>query len=246
MLIESEGMEKRHFYISNNKIQIPAILWGNQSEKLLIEVHGNLSDKEDTVISMMAQKAVGKGYQALSFDLPMHGERADEEYACIPENCVSDLAAIYEYAKSLVPDIYLFACSMGAYFSLLSYHDIKIKRSLFLSPIVNMERIISNMMEGFQLSEERLKAEHEIRLPTGQTLEWTYYCYVKENPICFEWKVPTAILYGSDDNLSEWEDISAFAERYQSTVKVLEHGEHYFHTEEQLKVFDTWVEENLL
>lgn len=94
----SERMEKRHFYISNNKIRIPAILWGKQSKKLLIEVHGNLSNKEDAVISMMAQKAVEKGYQALSFDLPMHGERVNGEYACIPENCVSDLAAVYEFA----------------------------------------------------------------------------------------------------------------------------------------------------
>jgi len=98
-------MVKRHFYISNNEILIPAILWGKQSEKLLIEVHGNLSNKEDTVIFMMAQKAVEKGYQALSFDLPVHGERVNEEYACIPENCVSDLVTVYEYAKSLAPDI---------------------------------------------------------------------------------------------------------------------------------------------
>ncbi|KKG73674.1 alpha/beta hydrolase [Methanosarcina mazei] len=239
-------MDKRHFYILNNKIRIPAILWGKQSEKLLIEVHGNLSSKEDTVISMMAQKAVEKGYQALSFDLPMHGERVDEEYACIPENCVSDLAAIYEYAKSLASDIHLFACSMGAYFSLLAYHDLNIKQSLFLSPIVDMERIISKMMESFQVSEERLKAEHEIRLPNGQVLEWNYYCYVRENPIRFEWKVPTAILYGSDDKLTELDEISTLADRYQSKVKVLEHGEHYFHTEEQLKVFDKWADENLL
>ncbi|WP_243685293.1 hypothetical protein [Methanosarcina barkeri] len=53
-------MEKRHFYISNNKIRIPAVLWGKQSEKLLIEVHGNLSNKEDTVISMMHKKPLKK------------------------------------------------------------------------------------------------------------------------------------------------------------------------------------------
>ncbi|MCO5381092.1 MAG: alpha/beta hydrolase [Methanosarcina barkeri] len=175
--------KKKHFYISNNEIRIPAIQWGKKSEKLLIEVHGNLSNKEDTVISLMAQKAVTKGYQVLSFDLPMHGERVDEEYACIPENCVSDLTAVYEYTKSLASEIHLFACSMGAYFSLLAYHNFDIKKSLFLSPIVNMERIIRNMMVGFQVSEEKLKTEHEIRLPIGQKLEWNYYCYVKENPI---------------------------------------------------------------
>lgn len=239
-------MEKKHFYISNKKNPIPAILWGKQSENLLIAVHGNLSNKEDTVISMLAQKAIAKGYQVLSFDLPTHGERLDEKYACVPENCVSDLLSVYEYAKSFASDIHLFACSMGAYLSLLAYHNFDIKQSLFLSPIVNMERIIHNMMEGFQVNEERLKAEHEIQLPIGQKLEWNYYCYVKENPISFEWKVPTAILYGSDDNLSEWEEISAFAARYQATVQVLEHGEHYFHTEQQLQVFDQWADANLL
>lgn len=239
-------MEKKHFYISNRKTRIPAMLWGKQSENLLIAVHGNLSNKEDTVISMLAQKAIAKGYQVLSFDLPMHGERLDEKYACVPENCVSDLLSVYEYAKSFASDIHLFACSMGAYFSLLAYHNFDIKQSLFLSPIVNMERIIHNMMEGFQVNEERLKAEHEIQLPIGQKLEWNYYCYVKENPISFEWKVPTTILYGSDDNLSEWEEIAAFAARYQATVQVLEHGEHYFHTEQQLQVFDQWADANLL
>ncbi len=239
-------MEKTHFNISNNKISIPAILWGKPGAKLLIEVHGNLSDKEDTVISILAEKAVAKGYQVLSFDLPGHGERADDNYECIPQNCVSDLLAVYKYARSLASDISLFACSMGAYFSLLAYHDFDIKQCLFLSPVLNMERIIRNMMEGFQVSEERLQVEKQIPLPIGQTLDWDYYCYVKKNPVCFDWKMPTAILYGADDNLSEWKEISVFAKRYQAEVKVLEHGEHYFHTEEQLQVFESWADDNLL
>ncbi|AKB25302.1 Alpha/beta hydrolase [Methanosarcina sp. MTP4] len=239
-------MEKTHFNISNNKISIPAILWGKPGAKLLIEVHGNLSNKEDTVISILAQKAVAKGYQVLSFDLPGHGERTGDNYECIPQNCVSDLLAVYKYARSLASDISLFACSMGAYFSLLAYHDFDIKQCLFLSPVVNMERIIRNMMEAFQVSEERLQVEKQIPLPIGQTLDWDYYCYVKKNSVCFDWKIPTAILYGSGDDLSEWKEISVFAERYQAEVKVLEHGEHYFHTEEQLQVFEAWADDNLL
>lgn len=239
-------MEKKYFYISNNITNIPAILWGKSSTKLLIEVHGNLSNKEDTVISMLAQKAVKKGYQVLSFDLPKHGERVDNDYACIPPNCVSDLVTVYEYAKSLASDISLSACSMGAYFSLLAYHDFEIKQCLYLSPIVNMERIIGNMMEGFQVSEERLKAEKQIKLPIGETLDWDYYCYVRKNPISFDWRIATAILYGSDDKLCEWKELSAFAARYQAAVKVLNHGEHYFHTEEQLRAFDIWVDEILI
>ncbi|NLT13813.1 MAG: alpha/beta hydrolase, partial [Clostridiales bacterium] len=182
---------------------------------------------------------------ALSFDLPKHGERANEAYACNPWNCVSDLTAVFEFARSLSPDISLFACSMGAYFSLLAYHNFDIKQSLFLSPVVNMERIIQNMMKGFQVNEERLKKERQIFLPIGQTLDWDYYSYVRDNPVC-DWNIPTAILYGSDDNVTAWIELSAFSEKYSATVKVLEQGEHYFHTEEQLRVFDAWADENLL
>jgi pimeloyl-ACP methyl ester carboxylesterase len=239
-------MDKQKLTIPNENIAIPAMLWGKASARLLIEVHGNLSNKEDTVISLMAQKAVARSYQVLSFDLPGHGERADADYACIPENCVSDLGAVYRYARSIAPEISLFACSMGTYFSLLAYHNLAIRQSLFLSPVVNMEQVIANMMQAFGVCEERLKAEKIIPLPIGQTLDWDYYCYVRANPIRFEWKPPTAILYGSADNVSEREEISAFAARYGAAVKVLENGEHYFHTEDQLRVFGEWADENLM
>lgn len=237
-------MDKKHFYITNKEIRIPVVLWGEPASKFLIEVHGNLSNKEDTVISIMAEEAVQKGYQALSFDLPMHGERKDEFYACSPWNCISDLMAVFNYAKSLSTYISLFACSMGAYFSLLAYRNSDIRQSLFLSPVVNMERIIQNMMAGFQVSEDRLKKERQIPLPIGQTLDWDYYSYVRENFVN-DWNIPTAILYGSDDDVTEWNEIQAFKSRFKADVMILDHGEHYFHTEEQLRVFDAWAEENL-
>lgn len=238
-------MEKKHFYIQNNNMRIPAVLWGKPSDKLLIAVHGNLSNKEDTVISMMAQIALEKGYQALSFDMPEHGGRVGEDYPCNPENCVSDLTAVYEYAKTLAPDISLFACSMGAYFSLLAYHNEAIKQALFLSPVVNMVRIIRNMMAAFDVSDEKLRTRGQIILPIGQTLDWNYYSYTQANPIVFKWANPISILYGSADSISEWEEVSGFAERYGAALKVLEHGEHYFHTDEHLKVFGRWASESL-
>lgn len=39
---------------------IPAILWGEKSENLIIAVHGNSSYKEDTPITILAEIAVGK------------------------------------------------------------------------------------------------------------------------------------------------------------------------------------------
>ncbi len=223
---------------------IPAILWGESSDKLFIAVHGNMSSKDDDVIVIFAEEAIEKGYRVLSFDLPEHGDRKGEDYACKVQNCVSDLTAIVGYAQTISNNISVFACSMGAYFSLLAYRELPIEQCLFLSPVVNMERIISNMMAWFNVSEDRLKVEKEILTPIGQTLYWDYYCYVKSHPID-TWNKPTAILYGSDDNLSEFDVVLDFAKRYHCKLQVLEHGEHYFHSEEQLRFFRLWLRDNI-
>lgn len=136
-------MIKRNLNIKN----IPSILWGKGASKLFIAVHGNMSNKEDDVIVILAEGAVKKGYQVLSFDLPEHGDRKGEkDYKCNVKNCVHDLNTIMDYAKLLSNDISLFACSIGAYFSLLSYKNESLRQSLFLSPVVDMEHIIENIM----------------------------------------------------------------------------------------------------
>ncbi|MCM3291379.1 alpha/beta hydrolase [Paenibacillus sp. MER 180] len=232
--------------IKNNlKIEnIPAILWGDKSDKLFVVVHGNMSNKADDSIIVFAEEATAAGYQVLSFDLPQHGDRKDEPYLCNVQNCVQDLNTIMTYAKSLSNHISLFACSMGAYFSLLAYSHEPLKQCLFLSPVVNMERIINNMMTWFNVSESRLKIEKEIATPIGQTLYWDYYCYVKEHPIV-AWNIPTSILYGSEDNVCEFDVVSEFNKRFNCNLQVMENGEHYFHTEEQLQVFRQWLKKHI-
>ncbi|MDD2619824.1 MAG: alpha/beta hydrolase [Syntrophomonadaceae bacterium] len=222
---------------------IPAILWGEPSDKLFIAVHGNMSSKDDEVIVIFAEGAIDRGYQVLSFDLPEHGDRKGG-YPCKVQNCVSDLTAIMKYAHTISSSISLFACSMGVYFSLLAYRDLQLEKCLFLSPVLNMERIISHMMSCSNVSEDRLKIENEIETPIGHTLYWDYYFYVKTHPID-TWDKPTAILYGSDDNISEFVVVSEFAQRYHCKLQVLEHGEHYFHTDEQLDYYKQWLEDNI-
>jgi len=121
-------MKKENLKIDN----IPAVLWGKKSEKIFIAVHGNMSDKEDKVIKLLADRAVSEDYQVISFDLPEHGDRKDDtKYLCRVQNCVSDLKRIISYAKNQYKEINLFACSMGAYFSLLAYKNDAI-RSMFI------------------------------------------------------------------------------------------------------------------
>ena len=230
-------MEKERIKINN----IPTIIWGEKSKKVFIAVHGSMSNKEDEVIKILAEKVIDKGYQLLSFDLPEHGERKDnKEYLCKVQNCVKDLKQIIKYAKTNYEEINIWACSMGAYFSLLAYKDEDIKQCLFLSPVVNMKIIIDNMMLWSKTSEKELKEKQEIKTDFGQTLYWDYYEYVKENPIT-SWNKKTFILYGNKDNMQDENIIKDFCRKFNSKLTVLENGEHYFHTEEQISCYKNWL-----
>ena len=176
---------------------IPTVIWGEKSKKVYIAVHGNMSNKEDDGIAILAEKVVSKGYQLLSFDLPEHGERIDKkEYLCRFKNCVKDLKSIIEYAKSLYDEINIWACSMGAYFSLVACKEVKICKALFLSPIVNMNYLIDNMMTG-DITKEMLREKKIIKNDYGQTLYWDDYEFV-ENNLIEKWNADTYILYGDN------------------------------------------------
>lgn len=219
---------------------IPALLWGEPSDRLIIAVHGNLSHKADTVIALLAQRAVAQGYRVLSFDLPQHGERKGEPTLCKAQTCVEELQSVMAYAKTLTSEISLFGCSIGAYFSLLAYCNEPLKQALFLSPVVDMERLIGTMMTWFSVSEERLQTEGEVPTPIGQTLYWDYYQYVKAHPVN-HWNTSTKILYGSADNLCEQDTVEEFTRRFGCDLNVLEGGEHFFHTGEQLAFYESWI-----
>jgi len=231
-------IETKVFKIDN----IPAILWGKESDKIYIFVHGKMSNKEDA--KGFAEKATERGYQVLSFDLPEHGDRKNEDYQCNVWNGVYDLTVIRKYVQQQWSDISLFATSLGAYFSLLAYNKIPIKKCMFLSPILDMERLIQNMMKWFAVSEQILKEKREIPTPMGETLSWDYYSYVKAQPIV-KWDNPTSIIYGSEDNLTERVVIDDFVERFECELTVLQGGEHYFHTQEQMDFLFKWLDKNL-
>lgn len=223
---------------------IPAVFWGEPSDKLILAVHGNQSSKTDVPIALLAEEADALGFQVLSFDLPEHGERKDAPERCNPQTCQRDLAAVLAYAKTNYEEISLVACSMGAYFSLLTYADEAFRQCLFLSPVVNMLHIIQNMMRWAQVSEAKLEHEQEIATPFGPTLYWDYYQTVKANPIS-RWNHPTSILFGGKDELCAREDVTSFSEQFQCNLEIAEHAAHYFHTEEDLCTYRNWLKRHL-
>lgn len=65
--------------------------------------------------------------------------------------------------------------------------------------------------------------------------------FVRQNPIT-QWSIPTKILYASKDNLVQRETVEKFVERFQCGLSIMENGEHWFHTDEQLEYLKTWEE----
>lgn len=223
--------------------EIPSILWGKDSLKWIIAVHGNCSSKIDDCIYILAEEAVLCGYQVLSFDLPKHGERVNEPEPCMVQECVNELSIIMDYVKQRAEQVYLFGCSMGAYFSLLAYKNDNINYAWFLSPVTDMERLINNIMRQFEITEEQLCKKKKVDNPI-EPLYWDYYCYVREHPI-IEWKHPTSILRGEYDTLCEYEAVSTFAKENQCELEEQKGGEHWFHTPQQLEYFRKWIQNKL-
>jgi len=154
----------------------------------------------------------------------------------------AEIHAAADKLKSEYKSIILIANSIGAFFSMNAVIDNLICRAYFISPIVDMEKLIVNMMLWANVTEADLKAKGVIHTDFGEDLSWKYLCYVREHPI--RWKVPTKILYGEKDTMTSETTIRAFAREHKAELTVLAHGEHWFHTDEQMQFLDNWIKRN--
>ena len=216
---------------------IPAIIWGEPSDRVFLFVHGKLSSKE--AAAQLAELVRRRGYQTLSFDLPGHGER-DRAERCDVWNGVRDLRAVSDYVFARWKEVSLYACSLGAYLSLNLLGDRPVQRCLFQSPIVDMEHLTGKMMEWFGITPERLEREKEIDTPVD-LMTWDYYRYVLAHPTD-RWPHPTFILYGGRDDLQSREVIGRFATENKAVLTVSENSAHAFMDEPDAEIVGRWIE----
>ncbi|MEA4955483.1 MAG: alpha/beta hydrolase [Pseudoflavonifractor sp.] len=228
-------MTEHRFQIEN----IPAVLYGDAAEKAYLFVHGQCGCKEEGLA--FAEIACPKGVQVLAVDLPEHGERQGEKDRFNPWTVVPELKAVFAYMKSRWSEIGVRANSIGAYFSMLAFADENIEKALFVSPIVDMERLICDMMGWAGVTEDILRRQGEISTDFGQTLSWDYLCWAREHPLRV-WSHPTVILYAERDNLTTMKTIKNFADAHAASLTICDQGEHWFHTPDQLAVLRNWEE----
>ena len=156
-----------------------------------------------------------------------------------PWEAQTEFSQFFDTHRAGYDSIILIANSIGAFFALHALADKPFAQSFFISPVVDMEALIQNMMRWANVTEEELRVRQEIPTDFGETLSWDYLRFVREHPIA--WHTPAHILYGEKDNLTSCETISMFANRIGAPLTVLKGGEHWFHTEAQMQFLDAWI-----
>lgn len=156
-----------------------------------------------------------------------------------PWEAKEELAAAFDGLFAEYDRVAIVANSIGAFFAMNALWDRPVERAFFISPIVDMERLICDMMGWAGVSARKLQEKGEIETAFGETLSWKYLCYVRENPIV--WRIPTHILYADGDNLTSYETAAEFSGRVGATLTVMRGGEHWFHTQAQMDFLDAWL-----
>ena len=155
----------------------------------------------------------------------------------------NQILAAYKNAQKRYDRIFVLANSIGAYFAMHTLQACEIEKALFISPVLDMEKLILDMMSWANVSEKDLHEKAEIPTKFGETLSWKYLCFVRENPI--KWVVPTEILYAENDNLVSRKTVNEFVSNHNARLTVMKNGEHWFHTDEQLAFLDVWMKKAL-
>ena len=221
--------------------RVPCLVWGEDSDKVFLHVHGKQSRKE--YAEDFAAMAERHGWQTVSFDLPRHGDRADSPEPCDVWEGIADLCTVMAWARAQWPRMGLFACSLGAFFALHAYVDAPFEHCLFQSPIVDMDELIHRMYGWFGVTEEQLRQSGEISTPID-TLSWRYAQWVKEHPVV-RWTRPTSILYAEKDNMQALQTMQGFAERFGCRLTVAPGCEHPFMAAGDAQIVHDWLEECL-
>ena len=237
--IDAKNLKERKIQKSAIEIRgIPAAVWGGRSKRVYIYAHGQGGSKDDA--ELLASVVCEQGRQVISFDLSGHGQRRHEPASCDPRRPILEFREILSYAKKRWDEVALFAVSLGAWLGLQSFRDDKLSDCLFVSPILDMKYVISNIMRRAGVSEELLKQERMILTHVGQPLFWEYWSFVLNNPIT-KWETLSRILYAENNDMTPLCIVRNFAQKFDYDLSVMKNGEHWFHTPQQLDYLRSWI-----
>ena len=151
---------------------IPAILYGSRSRNVYLYLHGKNGCKEEA--ERFAATACEAGWQVLAIDLPEHGTRKNSPERLLPWVAVPEIEAVYARMKPVWAHIRLYGVSIGAWLAMQALQGDAPEQALLVSPVVDMEALITNMMQCAHVTEEQLQRAGEIPTGLGETLSWPH------------------------------------------------------------------------
>ena len=159
-----------------------------------------------------------------------------------PWEAEEEFPAFFETVGQTHGPVSLVAVSIGAWLAMQAGIAPRIDRAYLISPVLDMEAMIGNLLAAEGLTEKELEERGTVPTAFGEDLSWRYLSYVRAHPVV--WDVPTAVLAGGRDVLTPRAAAEAFARDHRAELTVMEDGEHWFHTGEQMRFLDAWIENN--
>lgn len=200
-----------------------------KKDNLIIYVHGQFGSASEAE----HYKSLFKDFDVLGLDYKSQ----------TPWDAEKEFPKLFEKISRGYKSVILVANSIGAYFSMTALSEKTIRKAFFISPIVDMEKLINDMMIRAGVTEAELYKKGEIQTDLGETLSKQYLDYAKKQKTV--WQPKTYILYGEKDNLTSFDTVKKFSEKTNAELTVCLGGEHWFHTDGQLNFLDKWIVENL-
>lgn len=191
----------------------------------VIYIHGKYGTAEEA-----------EHYKKIFNEADIIGFKYTSEY---PWDFQKEFSNFIENIYTKYKKISIIANSIGVYFTMLSLTNKNIEKAFFISPIVDMEKLITDMMVSENITEEELYKKKKIKTSFGEILSWDYLTFARKNPI--EWNIPTYILYGENDDLTSYETILNFTNKSKANLTIMRDGEHWFHTDEQIEFLNNWI-----
>ena len=127
---------------------------------------------KDLIVYVHGKGGSADGAEHYKMLFPNHEVIGFDYRSQTPWEAKEEFFAFFAGQRNRCKSLTLIASSLGAYFALSSLDETLVDKAFFISPVVDMENLICNMMQWSNVTEQELAEKREIATDFGETLSW--------------------------------------------------------------------------